>query len=50
MSYLNEKIIVKLREIVGPDNVLATDDDLQAHSHDELPGLHFNFRLPRANS
>ena len=39
MPYLTNSILDNLRAIVGAANVLTVEDELEAYSHDELPGL-----------
>ena len=45
MPCLEATTLEKLREIVGPANVLTREEELEPYTHDELPGL---FALPEA--
>jgi len=39
MPRLETATLERLREIVGPANVLIREEDLEPYTHDELPGL-----------
>ncbi len=36
---IDEGIMTRLQEIVGPENVLSEASDIEPYSHDETPGL-----------
>ncbi|MGE5623419.1 MAG: hypothetical protein ACM3UP_00180, partial [Methanocella sp.] len=38
---VDEAVLEALTSIVGPENVLLSDEDCEPYSHDEMPGVPF---------